>query len=76
MASVDQTRATKCPISVVTRTRSPVPRPMVVASALFIHSGCLFAISLRNFALPERVWISVGRRKFGMSTNSLLLRSM
>ena len=65
-----QTRATKWPILVVTRTRSPVAMPSRSASSALIQSGWVLLISLRYLALPERVWISVGSRKVGTSTIS------
>ncbi len=76
IASVAQTRATKWPISVVTRTRSPVRTPILRASPALNHSGWVLEISLRYLAFPTRVWIRVGSRKFGISTNSSSSRSM
>ncbi len=53
-----------------TRTRSPVASPNRCASVEFIQSGWVLLISLRYFALADRVWTSVGSRKVGMSTIS------
>ena len=74
MPSVAQTLTTKCPMRVETRTRAPVVSPSRAASFPFTHSGWVLLSSLRYLALPERVWISVGSRNVGTSTNSLRVR--
>ena len=56
--------------------RHKVTDSAAAASSALNHSGWVLEISLRYFALPERVWIIVGSRKLGISTNSSLPRSM
>ena len=68
MPSVTQAFATKWPISVSIRTRSPVPTPARAASTGAIQSGFVWAISSSHLAFAERVWISTGRRNVGIRT--------
>ena len=69
MPSVTQAFATKWPISVSTRTRSPVrPTPSRAASVGWIQSGLVCASSSSHLALAERVWIWVGSRNVESST--------
>ncbi len=70
IASVTHARVTKCPISVITFTRSPVCTPSRWASLVWIQSGLECEISFSHLLLPERVWISVGSRNVGSRTNS------
>ena len=67
--SVIQAFATKWPISVSTRTRSPVrPTPNRAASAGWIQTGSVCASSSSHLAFAERVWIWVGSRNVDSST--------
>ena len=58
--------------AVSTRTRSPVSTPSRRASSGCIQSGLVCESSVSHFALPERVWISVGSRNVGTSAISPL----
>ncbi len=68
--SVTHARLTRWPLSVSTRTRSPLRTPIRAASSGWIQTGLAWAISLSHFALPVRVWTSTGRRNVGMSAKS------
>ena len=67
MPSVTQALTTKWPISVSTRTRSPVSTPSWAASVGWIHSGLVWAISSSHLELAMRVWIWTGSRNVEMS---------
>ena len=62
MPSVTSALITNQPISVSTRASAPSVRPIRSASAGQTSSGWVWESSLRYLALPEREWISVGRR--------------
>ena len=74
MPSVTHARVTKWPMPVFTFTRSPCSMPSFAASPVAIQSGLLCEISYSHFT-GERVWISVGSRKFGSRSNSFAARS-
>jgi hypothetical protein len=61
---------------VLTFTRSPVRTARRAASDVWIQTGLEWEISFSHLALPERVWISVGRRNVGISANSFFAGSM
>ncbi len=58
----DQALATKCPISVSTRAKSPARTPTRSASDGCSHSGLAWAISFSHFAFALRVWMCTGSR--------------
>ena len=74
MPSVIQARVTNEPMPVLTLTRSPMATPSRAASSVAIHRGLLCEISYSHFT-GDRVWMSVGSRKFGSRSNSLAARS-
>ena len=76
MPSVTQTRSDEVADARRDARQVAVRRAPSAASVLgWTHSGFVCEISWSHLALPERVWISVGRRKVGRSTRSPALES-